>query len=77
MAGGGEVDVEQFARSAQRFAVVGEVGLDRRSGNLDRQAAVFAAILDALRGEPVLLSVHSAGCSSEVVELIRRSRRLG
>lgn len=68
----GDVNIEQFARIAQRFALVGEIGLDRRHGNLNRQVEVFDALLEAFRDEPVLLSVHSTGCSGEVVESLRK-----
>ncbi len=71
VAKGGEVDIDQFSRRVRRFAMVGEVGLDRRSGNLERQSKVFNEILRCVSDEPVLVSVHSAGCSREVIEAIR------
>lgn len=71
--GGGEVDIDEFKRMAGRFAVVGEIGLDRRSGNLHRQIEVFESILSSIRDEPVLVSVHSAGCSAQVVQSIERN----
>lgn len=54
------------------FALVGEVGLDRRAGRLDDQLRVFEAVLRAARDSPVLLSVHSAGCTSQIVNLAER-----
>lgn len=77
VAGGGEVDLDQFTRRSKRFAVVGEIGLDRRSGNLERQKQVLAGILDRIQNEPVLVSIHSSGSSSEIVELLRRRPRQG
>jgi TatD DNase family protein len=77
VARGGAVDLDQFARRAKRFAVVGEIGLDRRSGNLARQTEVFSELLDRLKGEPVLMSVHSAGCTAEVVRIMARRRPQG
>lgn len=77
VAKGGDVDLAQFARRVSGFAVVGEVGIDRRSGNVDRQTEVFVALLDAIRDEPVLVSVHSAGCTAEVLEVVRSYSRPG
>jgi TatD DNase family protein len=50
---------------------VGEVGLDRRAGKLQDQIRVLRAVFSAISGEPVLVSVHSAGCTAEIVELVR------
>lgn len=77
VAGGGEVSMEQLERRAKRFAVIGEIGLDRRSGNLPRQEQVFEQLLETMSGEPVLLSVHSAGCSREVIAILRHTENLG
>jgi TatD DNase family protein len=72
IATGGEFEIETFARRAKRFALIGEVGLDRRSGNLERQRDVFDSILRFAIDQPVLVSVHSAGCSVDVVKSIER-----
>lgn len=77
IARGGAVDLDQFARRARHFAVVGEIGLDRRSGNLLRQTEVFSALLDRLKEESVLMSVHSAGCTGEVAGLLHLHRPHG
>jgi TatD DNase family protein len=77
IARGGPVDLDQFSRRAERFAVVGVIGLDRRSGNLTRQSEVLSALLERLKGAPVLMSVHSAGCSAEVVRLVELHRPSG
>lgn len=77
VARGGSVDIDQFVRRTQLFAIVGEVGLDRRSGNLPLQEQVFVDLLDRLGKEPVLVSVHSAGCSTQVVRLLRDHRHPG
>jgi TatD DNase family protein len=63
-------DHERFRRLLQRFALVGEIGLDRRAGHLPEQTDVLRSILHAAHGEPVLLSLHSAGCSDEILALI-------
>ncbi len=73
----GAVDVERFAHRASQFAVVGEVGLDRRSGNLHLQQRVLEGLLDAVSDLPVLISMHSAGCSREMVEIVSRRPRAG
>jgi TatD DNase family protein len=58
------------------FALVGEVGLDRRAGRED-QTYIFTDILNACRDRPVLISVHSAGRTAEVVDLIDHYRHPG
>ena len=77
VARGGSVDLDQFSRCTKRFAVVGEIGLDRRSGNLQLQQEVLSGILDHVRDEPVLLSVHSTGCTSETLRILSHHRRTG
>lgn len=77
VARGGAVDVDQFAHRAKGFAIVGEIGLDRRSGNLLHQAEVFSALLDRLKDEPVLMSVHSAGCTAEIAKILEQHRPQG
>ncbi|RFZ61278.1 hydrolase TatD [Mycobacterium liflandii] len=77
VARGGAVDLDEFDRCATGFAIVGEIGMDRRSGNLHHQAEVFDALLDRLKDEPVLLSVHSAGCTAEVAKIVRLRRTQG
>ena len=69
-------DPDRFRTLLPRFALVGEVGLDRRAGRED-QRRVFTDILTACQGRPVLISVHSAGRTAEVVNLIERHRHPG
>jgi len=77
VASGGAVDLDQFVRRTKQFAVVGEIGLDRRSGNLPHQEQVFAELIDCLSQEPVLISVHSAGCSAQALRVLREHRHSG
>lgn len=60
-------DPRDFAELMRSFALVGEVGLDRRGGNFDQQRAIFGEVLSIVRDEPVLLSIHSSGATAEVV----------
>jgi TatD DNase family protein len=69
-------DPDRFRALLPRFTLVGEVGLDRRIGRED-QRRVFTDILTACQGRPVLISVHSAGRTAEVVDLIERHRHPG
>ena len=69
-------DPDRFRALLPRFALVGEVGLDRRAGRED-QRRVFTDVLTACQGRPVLISVHSAGRTAEVVDLIERHRHPG
>ncbi len=66
----GSYDARQFRRLAPRFALIGEIGMDRRSGQLDKQADVLRSILSIVQDESVLLSLHSAGCVQEALEII-------
>lgn len=61
-------DPEQFTDLLGSFALVGEIGLDRRGGDLGRQRAIFKDVLSIVRSEPVLVSIHSSGAATEVVE---------
>lgn len=77
VARGGEVNLDNFARCARRLPLVGEIGLDRRSGNLPRQQAVLDGILHRIREEPALISMHSAGCTGETLEILSQHPRGG
>lgn len=70
-------DPERFRRRVQDFALIGEVGLDRRSGNLNTQKQVLGEILRIAESEPVMVSIHSAGCSAEVLRMLRSTRSEG
>jgi TatD DNase family protein len=63
-------DAQRFARLLPQFGLVGEVGLDRRGGDLARQEQILRSIFASVAEEPVLLSVHSAGCVAELLELL-------
>lgn len=77
IASGGDFDIEQFSRRSSQYAVIGEIGLDRRSGNLARQEAVLDSILRRLRDVPALFSIHCSGCSEELIALLRTHRPKG
>lgn len=61
----------RFERLVGQFAVVGEIGMDRRAGDLARQESILTDILAMTKDAPVLLSIHSAGCARSVVELLK------
>lgn len=71
-----QFDGDAFAQAASRFAVIGEVGLDRR-GNAAAQIAMFRSVLSAASGQPVLLSVHSVGRCTAVLDEIERAPHPG
>lgn len=50
-----------------RFVLIGEVGLHRQAGDLPGQRTVFRQVLEAACDRPILLSIHSAGATSEVI----------
>lgn len=61
-------DTKQFTELLGSFALVGEIGLDRRGGDLPRQRSIFKDVLSVVRSEPVLVSIHSTGATTEVLE---------
>jgi TatD DNase family protein len=69
----GVYDGERFRELLDRFAVVGEIGLDRRAGAIRDQLSVFMDILVATARAPVWLSVHASGEEHRVVELLDQS----
>ncbi len=59
------------------FSLVGEVGLDRRAGHLQEQQGILKSVLRETAAAQVLVSVHSAGCSSEVVDIVTNTEHPG
>ena len=70
-------DPEQFTALLGSFALVGEIGLDRRGGDLVRQRSIFKDVLSIVRSEPVLVSIHSNGLATEVVEHLQAAGMRG
>lgn len=70
-------DPKQFAELVGSFALVGEIGLDRRGGDWARQRSIFEEALTIVRSEPVLVSVHSSGATTEVVERLHDAQMRG
>lgn len=60
----------RFAALLPSFALVGEVGLDRRAGHHEQQLAILTSVLHLCADQPVLISVHSAGRPTEVLDLL-------
>lgn len=71
-----QFDGGAFAKAVARFAMIGEVGLDRR-GDHTAQMAMFRSVLRAAEGQPVLLSVHSTGRCTAVLDEIERAPHPG
>lgn len=67
-------DGDRFEGLLPKFALVGEVGLDRRAGRLDRQREVLSDLLARLHDAPVLLSIHSSGATDEILALLGEHR---
>lgn len=64
-------DADAFASRLASTPLVSEVGLDRRSSvPAAQQSALFAEVLAMVARTPRVVSVHSAGRSSEVLDLI-------
>jgi TatD DNase family protein len=66
-----------FEEILPAFALVGEIGLDRRAGNLPEQRTIFGEVLDLCAGQPLLLSIHSAGMEKEVLERLGEQAHSG
>jgi TatD DNase family protein len=63
-------DPKQFAVLLPNFALVGEIGLDRRAGDMPGQRAILREILHQCSDQQVLLSIHSAGATEAVTDLL-------
>lgn len=61
-------DAARFEELLGSFALVGEIGLDRRGGSWAQQRSIFHEVLTIVRDEPVLVSVHSSGAPTEVIQ---------
>lgn len=72
-----EWDSKLFTELLGSFALVGEIGLDRRGGDLVRQRSIFKELLSIVRTEPVLVSIHSSGAATEVVEHLHDAEKRG
>lgn len=51
--------------------------MDRRGGDWARQREIFEELLSIVRSEPVLVSIHSNGATTEVVEHLHDAEMLG
>lgn len=63
-------DPERLDRLIPRFALIGEIGLDRRAGSLPQQVEIFEDILRRIADAPVMSSIHSSGALDAVVDLL-------
>lgn len=66
-----EYNPEVFRQLLPQFALVGEVGLDRR-GTRDGQERILSDVLGACDGKPVMISIHSTGRTREVLDLVKQ-----
>lgn len=65
------VTESSLQRAVERHVVIGEIGLDRKTA-LAPQLATLELILDHCAGRPLLLSLHSTGRTSELLETLTR-----
>jgi TatD DNase family protein len=66
-----QYDPGEFRRLLPAFALVGEVGLDKRGPRVE-QERILVDVLQACKGRPVLISLHSTGRTREVIGLVTR-----
>jgi TatD DNase family protein len=71
-----EYDEDTFRRAITHFGLVGEVGLDRR-GDKALQREVFDSILRVSADQPVLISIHSTGRTTEVLDALEANPHPG
>ncbi len=64
-------NASRFERLVSTFAVVGEIGMDRRAGHLAEQDRILTEIMAMAQGAPVVLSIHTAGCTRDVLGIIK------
>ncbi|MGN5734713.1 TatD family hydrolase [Arthrobacter psychrochitiniphilus] len=67
---------DKFRQLLSKFALVGEVGLDRR-GPRDEQEKILTDILVACHDQPVFLSLHSTGRTGQILEVLERNPHPG
>ena len=66
-------DRTRFSELAATAAIIGEVGLDGSSRvPIELQTANLTAILEILTGTPLVTSLHSAGATRELIDVIDR-----
>jgi TatD DNase family protein len=68
---------ERLLSLLQDFFFVGEIGLDKRAGQLERQMNVFSEILVLTIERNLVLSIHSSGCTDLVVNALQTHRPRG
>lgn len=69
-------DPDEFRHLLTSFALVGEVGLDKRASQ-DDQSRILEDVMRACDDEPVFVSIHSTGMTSAIAELIHQHRHPG
>ena len=63
--------IERFQLLIESSPLVSEVGLDRRSAiPLDRQRQVLGEICGVLSEQPRIVSIHSVGATSEILDIL-------
>jgi TatD DNase family protein len=65
-----------LAQAVEDFALLGEVGLDRRGPAVPQQRAL-ETVLMAASGRPVLLSLHSTGRTRQLLDTLRQEPHAG
>lgn len=70
------VTEENVRRAVAQHAVIGEIGLDRKTA-LAPQRVALDLILNACAGQPLLLSLHSTGRTSELLDALTRRPHAG
>lgn len=67
----GGYNPDTFRQLLPRFALVGEIGLDRRGARAE-QDQILSDVLEACKERPVFISIHSTGRTGEVVDMVKQ-----
>ena len=71
----GRFELAEFRRLVEATAVVGEVGLDKKSEvPFERQLQVFRDVLEVVADGPRIVSIHSNHATAEVLEELQKKR---
>ncbi|MEU9686759.1 TatD family hydrolase [Amycolatopsis japonica] len=70
------VTEQSIQHAVEQHVIMGEIGLDRKTA-LAPQLATLELIFDTCAGQPLLLSLHSTGRTSELLDALTRRPQTG
>lgn len=70
----GTFDIGKLELYASKGYMIGEIGLDRRYPDLDRQLSLFKSILSIARTYDRFVTIHMVGCQEAIYDAIKESK---